>query len=125
VVYRIKSLDKMEVTRVTLAANKLKSMIRHKRIRLGLTQQQLADKAGVTKNYVTMVERGVRKQVSFLTRVMLADALAIPLPQVLTLKELQIFCRVHKGITDQGAESVVWQLEQRLKENSRRRSRRP
>jgi transcriptional regulator with XRE-family HTH domain len=106
----------MEVTRVTLVANKLKSMIRHKRISLGLTQQQLADKAGVTKNYVTMVERGVRKEVSFLTRVMLADALGIPLAQVLTLKELQILSRVHKGITDQGAESVVWQLEQCLKE---------
>jgi transcriptional regulator with XRE-family HTH domain len=99
-----------------LARQKFKSMIRQKRIGLGLTQQQLADKAGVTKNYVTMVERGVRKEVSFLTRVMLADALRIPLPQVLTVKEIQILSRVHRGITDQGAESVVWQLEHCLKE---------
>jgi len=106
----------MEVTRVTLPTQLLKSLIRQKRIGLGLTQQQLADRAGVTKNYVTMVERGARKEVSFLTRVMLADALGIPLPQVLTLKELQILSRVHRGITDQGAESVVWQLEHCLKE---------
>jgi transcriptional regulator with XRE-family HTH domain len=99
-----------------LPRQKLKSMIRQKRIGLGLTQQQLADKAGVTKSYVTMVERGVRKEVSFLTRVMLADALRIPLPQVLTVKEIQILSRVHRGITDQGAESVVWQLEHCLKE---------
>jgi transcriptional regulator with XRE-family HTH domain len=99
-----------------LPPQKFKSLIRQKRIALGLTQQQLADKAGVTKNYVTMVERGVRKEVSFLTRVMLADALGIPLPRVLTLKELQILSRVHRGITDQGAESVVWQLEHCLKE---------
>ena len=89
-------------------------MIRQKRIQLGLTQEQLANKAGVTKNYVTMVERGMRKGVSPMVRAVLADALAIPLTDVLSIEELEVFTLVQKAATRDMSGAVVWQLSRCL-----------
>ena len=64
-------LDKEWVTVVTVARRRLRSVIRERRIERGLTQEQLAKKAGVTTHYVTMVERGSRKGICFLVRIAL------------------------------------------------------
>jgi transcriptional regulator with XRE-family HTH domain len=93
-------------------------VIRQKRIERGLTQEALAKRAGVTKNYVTMVERGTRKGVSPMIRAALADALDIPLRDVLTVDELGIFTVVQKATTRDMASAVVWQLERCLAERS-------
>lgn len=94
-------------------------MIKERRIERGLTQEQLAKKAGVTKNYVTMVERGVRKNINFMVRVLLAEALDIPVTQVLTDDEAQVLGLVEKAISLEGAEAVVWQLERCLSSQPR------
>jgi transcriptional regulator with XRE-family HTH domain len=109
----------MEVTQVTLSKTRLSSVIKHRRVALGLTQQQLADRAGVTKNYVTMVERGARKGVSFLVRVLLAEALGIPAMQVLTTREAEILAMVSRSFALEGAESVVWQLQRCMESGGR------
>lgn len=91
-------------------------MIRQKRIERGLTQEQLAKMAGVTKNYVTMVERGTRKGISFMVRVLLADALGIPPTQVLTSEETEVLGIVEKGLNLETAELAVWSLNRYLRE---------
>ena len=93
-----------------MARKRLSSVIRQRRLERGLTQEQLAEKAGVTKNYVTMVERGARKGISFMVRVLLADALGIPATQVLTAEEADALRLVDKALSLDGAEAVVWQL---------------
>jgi transcriptional regulator with XRE-family HTH domain len=90
---------------------RLRSVIKEKRIALGLTQEQLADKAGVTKNYVTMVERGARKGVSVMVKVALATALDIAPTQLLTDDEAKIVSLLEGGISLEGAEVFVWALE--------------
>lgn len=86
-------------------------MIRQRRIALGLTQEQLASKAGVTKNYVTMLERGARKTISFFVRVQLAEALGIPATQVLTAEEADRLGIVEGALGLTSAEVVVWSLK--------------
>lgn len=50
--------------------------VRSKRIQLGLSQEELADKAGLDRTYVGGIERG-RRNVSLLNIKKLADALGI------------------------------------------------
>src|SRR5260370_37016788 len=88
----------------------LGKLIRRKRLALGLTQEELAIKAGVTKNYLTMVERGDRKNVHFLVRVALAHALGIPVLEVVTPEEQRQLEFLVSSITLQQAELVVWSL---------------
>jgi transcriptional regulator with XRE-family HTH domain len=56
----------------------LGASISKRRIELGLSQEELADKAHVHRTYVSDVERGVRN-VSILTLERMAQALDIPL----------------------------------------------
>ncbi len=88
----------------------LGKLIRERRLALGLTQEELANKAGVTKNYLTMVERGDRKNVHFLVRVALAHALGIPVLEVVTPEEEPQLEFLVSSITLQQAELVVWSL---------------
>src|SRR5262245_50205904 len=95
-------------------------MIKRRRLALGLTQEQLAQRAGVTKNYVTMVERGTRKGVSLLLRVQLAEALGIPPTQVLTAQEAQVLeLMLGAALSREGAEAVVWQVQRCLESEER------
>ena len=95
------------------------SLIRQKRIELGLTQQQLADKAGVTKNYLTMVERGARKNVHFLVRVALAHALGIPVLQVIRKDEEPQLRFLVDSITLGQAELAVWSLARCIRDGQK------
>jgi transcriptional regulator with XRE-family HTH domain len=49
----------------------------------GLTQEQVAQKAGVTKNYITMLETGARKTPSLPVLKRLAKALGVPVTELL------------------------------------------
>jgi transcriptional regulator with XRE-family HTH domain len=56
--------------------NNLKSKIREKRRRKGWTQADLAEKTGVSANYIALVERG-RKVPSLRLLLRIADALGV------------------------------------------------
>jgi transcriptional regulator with XRE-family HTH domain len=49
----------------------------------GLTQEQVAEKAGVSKNYITMLETGTRKSPSLPVLKRLAKALGVPVTELL------------------------------------------
>lgn len=63
------------------------SVIRAERLRRGLTQEQLAEAADVHKNYVSLVERGLRDP-SFSHMVALAQALRLA-PERLVARALK------------------------------------
>jgi transcriptional regulator with XRE-family HTH domain len=52
-------------------------VIRQLREQRGLTQEHVAKKAAVTKNYITMLERGKRKNPSLPILKRIADALGV------------------------------------------------
>ena len=58
-------------------------MIKSLRIERGLTQAQVAQKVGVTKNYITMLERGQRKNPSLDIVKKIAKALGVPAGKLL------------------------------------------
>ena len=58
-------------------------MIKSLRIERGLTQAQVAQKVGVTKNYITMLERGDRKNPSLDIVKKIAKALGVPVTELL------------------------------------------
>jgi transcriptional regulator with XRE-family HTH domain len=66
-----------------LSPRKLKTMLRRIREDRGLTQEQVAQKAGVTKQYITMLERGARKTPSLPVLKRLAKALGVPVTELL------------------------------------------
>lgn len=66
-------------------AEKIKSLRKSK----GLTQEQLANKAGLTKNYINKVETGVYESFRLNTLIDLADALEVHLSLLLFGKVLQ------------------------------------
>jgi transcriptional regulator with XRE-family HTH domain len=49
----------------------------------GLTQEQVAKQAKVTKNYITMLERGARRSPSLPVLRRLAKALSVPVGDLL------------------------------------------
>jgi XRE family transcriptional regulator, master regulator for biofilm formation len=61
----------------------LNLVIKTLRTERGLTQAQVAQKAGVTKNYITMLERGERKNPSLDIVKNLAKALGVPVAKLL------------------------------------------
>ena len=61
---------------------KLGAIIREKRESQNLTQVELANKAGVDRNYIGMVERGERNP-SFLSLKKIADGLGLTTSQLL------------------------------------------
>ncbi|WP_269714142.1 helix-turn-helix domain-containing protein [Caulobacter sp. NIBR2454] len=56
--------------------------IRHHRKALGISQEELADRAGLHRNYVGLLERGERNP-SYTTVCAVARALGISAPEVL------------------------------------------
>jgi transcriptional regulator with XRE-family HTH domain len=54
-----------------------------KKLRGKRTQADLAKEAGVTKNYITMLEAGKRKNPSLLVLKRLAKALGVPVAELL------------------------------------------
>jgi transcriptional regulator with XRE-family HTH domain len=94
-------------------------MIREKRLELGLTQQELADKAGVTKNYITMVERGSRTEVNVFVRAILADTLGIPVTELLTAEEVDRLPFLERAMALEHAEVFVGSLQRSLREGRR------
>ena len=58
-------------------------MIRKLREARGLTQAQVAERADVKKQYVTMLERGARKNPSLPVLKRIAKALGVPVTELL------------------------------------------
>jgi len=58
-------------------------VIKKLRVAKGLTQEQVAKQAKVTKNYVTMLESGARKSPSLPVLRRLARALGVPVTELL------------------------------------------
>lgn len=66
-----------------MSPKRLSEVIKTLRTQRGLTQAQVARKAGVTKNYITMLERGERKNPSLDIMKKIARALGVPLTELL------------------------------------------
>lgn len=56
--------------------------ILQKRKEMKLTQQEVAEKAGISRNYVSMIERGTATNMSFNVICELGIALGIPIPEL-------------------------------------------
>lgn len=64
------------------ALNNLGQIIREKREALGLTQIEVAEKAGLDRNYIGMVERGERNP-SYLSLVKIAKGLNMTVDELI------------------------------------------
>lgn len=64
------------------ALNDLGQIIRKKREALGLTQIEVAEKAGLDRNYIGMVERGERNP-SYLSLIKIASGLNLSVDQLI------------------------------------------
>ena len=64
-------------------------VLRGLRKRQGLSQERLAQEAGVERNYVSLLELG-RNSASIKTVFKLSDALAIPVAELMALVEAKI-----------------------------------
>ena len=62
--------------------NKLGQIIRDKREALGLSQIEVAEKAGLDRNYIGMVERGERNP-SYLSLIKIAKGLNMTVDQLI------------------------------------------
>jgi transcriptional regulator with XRE-family HTH domain len=61
----------------------LRTVVKRRRKALGITQAALAQKVGVTKQYITMLERGKHRSPSLPTLRKLAKALGVPVTELL------------------------------------------
>jgi transcriptional regulator with XRE-family HTH domain len=66
-----------------LSPKRLSQVIRQLREQQSLTQEDVAKRAGVTKNYVTMIEGGKRKNPSLPVLRKIAKALGVPVGELL------------------------------------------
>ena len=64
------------------ALNNLGQIIREKREALGLTQIEVAEKAGLDRNYIGMVERGERNP-SYLSLIQIASGINMSVDQLI------------------------------------------
>ncbi len=64
------------------ALNNLGQIIREKREALGLTQIEVAEKAGLDRNYIGMVERGERNP-SYLSLIKIAKGLNMTVDELI------------------------------------------
>ena len=69
------------------ALNNLGQIIREKREALGLTQIEVAEKAGLDRNYIGMVERGERNP-SYLSLIKIASGLNMSVDQLIKPENL-------------------------------------
>jgi transcriptional regulator with XRE-family HTH domain len=70
------------VRRPQRKASALGENVRRRRVEMGLTQQDLADRAGLSLNHVNMIEHGERQAVRPKTLRGLADALACTMDEL-------------------------------------------
>jgi transcriptional regulator with XRE-family HTH domain len=66
-----------------VSPRRLRAVVKKLREQQGMTQAELAKKAGVTEAYVSMLESGARKNPSLPTLKKLARALGVSLPELL------------------------------------------
>jgi len=66
-----------------VSPKRLSHVLKKLRNAQGLTQEQVAEKAGVSKNYITMLETGTRKSPSLPVLKRLAKALGVSLTELL------------------------------------------
>lgn len=67
-------------------SKRLGAAIRRQRVKAGLSQEELAEQAGLHTTYISMVERGIRNPtVDVAARI--AKALRISLPRLIALAE--------------------------------------
>ena len=59
--------------------------VREERLRLGLSQEELADRAGLHRTYIGMIERA-EKNVTLINIKKIAHALKIPLDKLMNLE---------------------------------------
>ena len=62
---------------------KMSATIRRLRARQGMTQEELAKKAKVTQGYVSQLESGAKKEIGARVAVRLAEALGVPVTELL------------------------------------------
>jgi transcriptional regulator with XRE-family HTH domain len=70
-------------TESNVSPKKLSTMLRTLRGKKGLTQEQVARAAGVTRFYVSQLEGGLRKNPSLPVLKRLAKALGVPVTELL------------------------------------------
>ncbi len=66
-----------------MSPRRLSTVIRKLREERGLSQKALAERAGVTDAYITMIEKGKRKNPSLAILKRLARALGVPVGELL------------------------------------------
>ncbi len=71
-------MNKKEIELINKLANKIKSA----RLQLNLSQEALADKCGLDRTYISLVERSKRNP-SYLSLVKLCDGLEIDIKELL------------------------------------------
>ncbi len=86
-------------------------MLKELREAKGLSQEDLARKAKVTRPYVTMLESGVKKNPSRATLKLLAKALGVPLMKLLLSDEELVFV-ARLECEKCGRETVVYRYDQ-------------
>jgi transcriptional regulator with XRE-family HTH domain len=62
---------------------RVRTVLKTRRAQQGLTQAQVAKRAGVTRFYITLLESGARRNPSLAVRKRLAKALGVPVTDVL------------------------------------------
>ena len=62
---------------------KMSATIRRLRARQGMTQEELAKKAKVTQGYISQLESGAKKEIGARVAVRLAEALGVPVTELL------------------------------------------
>ncbi len=84
--------------------NNLGKQILQKRKDLKLTQREVAEKAGISRNYVSMIERGTATNISFSIVSKLGIALDIPIPELV----------FGQPVEDPSQEAYITMLEETL-----------
>lgn len=78
-----------ELTQNELTQNEFAQRVRDRRIQEGLSQQELADKIGISRNYLSQIERGQATNLSWQLRERLASVLGLQTaPAPIPTKEL-------------------------------------
>lgn len=78
------ALDTTEnITRDMSPQRKMSGTIRRLRARQRMTQEELAKKAKVTQGYISQLESGAKKEIGARVAVRLAEALGVPVTELL------------------------------------------
>ena len=111
-----------------MSDNELGEMIRDARRRAGLSQRQVAEIVGADHAYISLIEKGTRRNPSAELLQRLADALALDINELLShiglktsnvLPAPRIYYRRKYGVGEKEAEDIVQLVEDYLKTNRR------